>query len=194
MFTALCGGADVTAERSCNEAVASRYSKPGWGPYLAQRFSVTSAVRTWVKFKVQQWTGNMKRRRLAPQETTAWLFSPNELEAEYAPLGSAEAIVRSRKAMQALADLLRQKGIPLTIVVYPWPVQLARNDRDSRQVALWRDFCASNCKAFIDVLPVFLAEAQAHADWYERLFIESDDHYSPEGHKLMFDVLKRRLL
>jgi hypothetical protein len=194
MFDRLCGGAGGSAERSCDAAVASRYAKPGWGPYLAQRFSVTNAVRTWVKFKAQQWTGNMKRSRLAPQETTAWLFSPNELEAEYAPLGSAEAIVRSRKNMQALADLLRQKGIPLTIVVYPWPVQIVRNDRDSRQVALWRDFCASNCKEFIDVLPAFFAEARAHADWYERLFIEGDDHYSPQGHKLMFEVLKRHLL
>jgi hypothetical protein len=148
----------------------------------------------YVKFKLQQWNGSMKQRRLAPEGASAWLFSPNELEAEYAPLGSAAGIVRSVKNMQALADMLKQEGIPLTIVVYPWPVQLALNDRNSRQVALWRKFCATNCKAFIDASPAFFAEARAHADWYERLFIEGDNHYSAEGNRLMFEVLKKHLL
>ncbi len=59
--------------------------------------------------------------------------------------------------MRALADLLAARNIPLTIVVYPWAQQLAQGDRDSRQVALWREFCAGRCKAFINLFPVFFA-------------------------------------
>jgi hypothetical protein len=192
LFAAACG---ARAEKgSCDDVIPFRFSKPGWGPYLVRHFLVSNWIRMYVKFKLQKWNGSMKQRRLAPDAATAWLYPPSELESEYAPLGSAEGITRSIKNMQALADLLKQKGIPLTIVVYPWPVELALEDRDSRQVSLWRDFCTRNCKAFIDAFPAFFAEKQTHPDWYERLFIEGDNHYSPEGNMLMFNVLKKHLL
>ncbi len=193
LFDGLCRGADGHRKEPC-DVIAFRYSKPGWGPWLVRHFFVTNGVRMYAKFKLQQWNGAMRQRRLAPETASGWLFPPNELEADYAPLGSAEGITRSLKNMQALADLLKQKGIPLTIVVYPWPVELARNDRDSRQVALWRQFCATNCKEFIDTYPAFFAAARAHADWYERFFIEGDYHFSAEGSRLMFEALKAHLL
>ena len=96
--------------------------------------------------------------------------------------------------MQALADLLKSHSIPLTIVVYPWPALIAKYDPDNRQVTMWREFCSENCKAFINVFPVFAAAKQAHDDWYERLFIPGDFHYSAGGHRLMFDELAKQLL
>ena len=97
--------------------------------------------------------------------------------------------------MQMLADLLQQNGIPLTIVVYPWPALLAAYDPDNRQVTMWRDFCAlNNCKKFIDLFPAFNAEKKAHDDWYERLFIFGDFHFSAAGNRLMFRELAKQLL
>jgi hypothetical protein len=120
---------------------------PGLGVWMAQHFFVTNAMRTYAKFKLQKWSGNLTRRRLAPEPASGWLFSPNPFEAtDYGPLGSAQGAARSLEHMQALADLLKRSGIPLTIVVYPWPVQLALPDRDNRQVSLWRNFRATNCK------------------------------------------------
>jgi hypothetical protein len=95
--------------------------------------------------------------------------------------------------MQALADLLKSHGIPLTVVVYPWPALIARYDPDNRQVAMWRDFCAKNCKAFVNLFPTFVAAGQAHDDWYERLFISGDFHFSVGGHRLVFDEMAKRL-
>jgi hypothetical protein len=43
-------------------------------------------------------------------------------------------------------------------------------------------------------LPIFFSAAQQHADWYERLYIPGDFHYSSEGHRLMLEGLKRHLL
>ena len=166
----------------------------GVGAYLPRHFIVTNAVRVIAKFRIQQWLGNQKKRRLGVDSETAWLFADRGHEAEYAPLGSAGGIARALKNMQALADLLKAHGIALTIVVYPWPAQLALGDHDSRQASLWREFCATNCKAFINLLPIFFADAQAHPDWYERLYISGDFHYSSEGHRLMFEGLKRHLL
>ena len=193
-FASLCGSGDARNNHPCSEAQQHRYAKPGAGPYLTRHFILTNAIRVIAKFRIQQWLGNQKRRRLAAESETAWLFADSGYEGEYAPIGSAGGIVRSVKNMQALADLLKEKAIPLTVVVYPWPAQLALDDRDSRQVSMWREFCVKNCKAFIDLSPLFFSEARAHADWYERFFIPGDFHYSAEGHQLMFRGLADHLL
>jgi lysophospholipase L1-like esterase len=112
----------------------------------------------------------------------------------YAPLGVEGGVARSLQNMRKLADLLKQRGIALTIAVYPWPPQLAHDDRDSRQVAIWRDFCAENCKGFIDLFPAFFAEKDAHEDWYRRLFIAGDIHFSAAGNRLIFREVAKRLM
>ena len=116
-------------------------------------------------------------------------------DSRYAPLGVEGGIDRSRRNMQALADLLKKRGIPLTVAVYPWPTQLTANDRDNRQVRLWREFCATaGCKRFIDLFPAFFAYKEAHPDWYERLFIAEDVHFSAGGHQLVFRELAAQLM
>jgi hypothetical protein len=127
----------------------------------------------------------------AENAETSWTF-PNSTTA-LPPLGLDGGIERSLKNMQALADLLAERGIPMTIVVYPWPVQLAHDDRDDRHVAIWREFCVKNCKAFIDLFPAFFAAKDTHADWYNRFFIYGDVHFSAEGHMLVFRELSKHL-
>jgi lysophospholipase L1-like esterase len=58
----------------------------------------------------------------------------------------------------------------------------------------WRAFCVKNCRAFINLFPAFLAEKDVHKDWYDRLFIDGDVHFSAGGHSLMFRDLAKRLL
>ena len=101
--------------------------------------------------------------------------------AKYRPLGVEGGIARSLENMGKLSDLLASRGIPLTIVVYPWAQQIAQDDRDSKQVQLWRDFCPDRCKAFIDLFPAFFAAADRDKDWYEHLYILGDDHFSAAG-------------
>jgi hypothetical protein len=96
--------------------------------------------------------------------------------------------------MGKLADLLKSRGIPLTIVVYPWAQQIAQGDRDSRQVRLWREFCATRCKAFIDLFPVFFTASDRDKDWYEHLYILGDDHFSAAGNRMLFEELSKRLI
>jgi hypothetical protein len=128
-------------------------------------------------------------------ERTTWAGLPKvNINAYFAPLGVEGGIARSQKNMQKLADLLAKRGIPLTIVVYPWAMQLANEDRESRQVAIWQNFCVKNCKEFINNFPAFFAEKDAHEDWYERLFIYGDIHFSAEGNRVMFRELAKHLL
>jgi lysophospholipase L1-like esterase len=168
--------------------------RQGFGPYMARHFAVSDTMRTMIKFRLQEVLGNRKRSQLTVTPVTAWLFADPRFERDYAPVGMEGGIARSLANMQNLADLLKSNNIPLTVVVYPWPIELGRGDRDSRQVAIWREFCAKNCKEFINLFPTFFADADAREDWYERLFISGDFHFSREGHDLMFRALASHLL
>jgi hypothetical protein len=125
---------------------------------------------------------------------SGWTLPGFDAGIAYDPLGVEGGIKRSMANMQALADLLRSRGIGLTIVVYPWPLQLLKGDLRSRQVELWRDFCGRHCKRFIDLFPPVFAERDAREDWYEHLFIPGDIHYSVAGNRVIFRALAQHLL
>jgi hypothetical protein len=161
--------------------------------FFIDHFAVTNRVRITLKRWVQQASGNRRRAIEHDHDRIGWT-TPNPDPARYRPLGIEGGIARSLQNMTRLSELLASRGIPLTIVVYPWAQQIAQNDRDSRQVKLWRDFCPTRCKAFIDLFPAFFAAADADKNWYERLYILGDDHYSAAGNRLLYEELAKRLL
>lgn len=162
--------------------------------YWQTHFVLTDRLRLLIKRQFQVWSGKQKQTALAPSSRSGWVVPGYDLGKDYAPLGLDGAIERSLRHMQALADLLAARNIPLTIAVYPWPMQVAIGDRDSRHVRLWREFCQRRCKAFIDLYPEVFAAKDARADWYEHYFIVGDTHYSAEGNRLLFRGLEKHLL
>jgi hypothetical protein len=124
----------------------------------------------------------------------AWTQPDFDVGHYYAPLGIEGGISRALANMQSLADLLRARGIALTVVVYPWSFQLAHDDRDSRQVRIWKTFCATNCRAFVNLFDVFFAEKDVRTNGYEELFIPRDLHYSTLGNRIFYDAVAKHLL
>ena len=161
--------------------------------FFIDHFAVTNRVRIALKRWIQSASGNRRRAIEHDHDRIGWT-TPNPDPARYRPLGVEGGIARSLENMTKLSDLLASRGIPLTIVVYPWAQQIAQNDRNSRQVRLWRDFCPGRCKAFIDLFPAYFAVADSHKDWYEDLYILGDDHFSAAGNRMLFDELAKRLL
>jgi hypothetical protein len=157
---------------------------------LRNSFSVTHAVY----LKIRSPREELLASREAREARSNWTLPEFDVGNWYAPLGLDGGIERALQNMQTLCDLLTSRGIPLTVVVYPWPAQLDHDDRDSRQVALWREFCVSRCKAFINLFPTVFAVKDAHADWDSRLFIPDDVHYSAEGNQVLFYELEQHLL
>jgi hypothetical protein len=161
--------------------------------FFIDHFVVTNRVRVTIKRWIQSALGNRRRAIDDDHNRIGWTTN-NPDPARYRPLGVDGGIARSLQNMTKLSDLLASRSMPLTIVVYPWAQQIAQNDRDSRQVALWRDFCPSRCKAFINLFPVFFASADGDKDWYEHLYILGDDHFSAAGNRMMFEELAKRLM
>jgi hypothetical protein len=161
--------------------------------FFIDHFVVTNRVRVTVKRWIQSSLGNRRAAIDSDHNRIGWT-TKNPDPARYRPLGVDGGISRSLQNMGKLSDLLASRGIPLTIVVYPWAQQIAQDDRDSRQVHLWRDFCPGRCKAFIDLFPPFFAAADRDKDWYEHLYILGDDHFSAAGNRMLYEELAKRLL
>jgi hypothetical protein len=133
---------------------------------------------------------------------SAWTYravSDNEpYEIGYAPLGLEAGIRKEQTKMTELWQLLQQRGIPISVVVYPWPAQLAHDKVDSRQVRIWQDWCQGKCKRFVSLFPEFFAVKdgcpQGEAGcWYSADFIFGDEHYSPAGNALVAGAVGKSL-
>lgn len=158
--------------------------------FLTEHFVVTNYVRRAFLYLLRDdWRAfPLKGSRIA------WALSGGGAGDDYKPLGVEGGIQRSLQNMGALADLLAARNIPLTIVVYPWARQIMDGSRDSRQVALWQDFCERrHCKAFVNLFPAFFAAAGADKDWYEHLYNVGDNHFSAAGNEMMFREIAKRL-
>ena len=73
------------------------------------------------------------------------------------------------------------------MVVYPWPDNVAAGDRNSIQVTHWRQWAASRGVRFVDGFAPFFREPAAVA--VGKYFIQGDAHFTPQGHRLLFEEL-----
>ncbi len=190
-FSNLCLDDQKRLPPDCTPLEVLPTTAPEWHP--RNSFRMSDRILTLLRYQFHWFNGRTQNRVIDNNPRASWTISGASLGNAYGHQGVEGGIRRSIEGMQALADLLRAHGIALTIAVYPWPTQLAHNDRDSRHVALWRDFCARNCKSFINVFPAFFAFKDAHPDWYLRLFIKGDVHFSVEGNALIYKEVARQV-
>ena len=90
----------------------------------------------------------------------------------------------------ALRQLLGSRGISMTLVVYPWPDQIVRKERDCVQVTHWKSWCQQKGVAFINLFPLFLDAGEA-TDVIDDYFIPADMHWNDRGHQLVARELLR---
>ncbi len=131
-------------------------------------------------------------------ERSAWTYrkvsDSDPYETGYAPLGLEGGIVREKAKMDLLWQELAKRNIPISVVVYPWPAQLAHDSADSRQVRIWREWCDGKCRRFITLFPAFFAVKEQcprtqPGCWYLSHFIFGDTHYNSAGDAIVAGVI-----
>jgi len=132
------------------------------------------------------------------RERSAWTYrkvdETDRFFAGYAPLGVEGGIAKEKAKMTLLWEELERHGVPLSVVVYPWPAQIVHDTPDSRQVLIWRDWCQGKCRRFISLFPQFFAVKDQcprtePGCWYPRYFIPGDIHYNAAGSALVADAI-----
>jgi hypothetical protein len=135
-------------------------------------------------------------------ERSAWTYrkvsDTDPFDSGYGPLGLEGGLAKERQKMTQLRQMLAARGIPISVVVYPWPAQLIYDTEDSRQVRIWRDWCGGNCKRFISLFPKFFAVKKQCSwsepgCWYPEMFLFGDYHFSSAGNELVADAVIRSL-
>ena len=112
----------------------------------------------------------------------AWTTSPTIMR-QWGKLGLAVADTH----MTRLAALLRDRNVPLTVVVYPWPQQLAANDRSSIQVSYWQAWAQRERTGFVELFAPFFAKVDSLGvrGTLDKYFIGGDIHWNSAGHELV---------
>ena len=89
--------------------------------------------------------------------------------------------------MERLGDLLKERSIPLTVAVFPWPSQILTRDRDSRHVRFWEQWCHDHDAKFVDLHTPFFDAGEA-MEVLEAYYIPLDCHWNAEDHQLIADL------
>lgn len=119
-----------------------------------------------------------------------WTYANSETIDGY--LGTIEANQQSMlQNMNKLYEILKRNKIELSLAVYPWPHQLKENDENSKHVQMWKDFCVSKCKNFINFFPIFFEEKDKKdfLSIYKKYYFWNDIHFNYEGNKLIMKEL-----
>jgi hypothetical protein len=114
-------------------------------------------------------------------QRSAWTYNPSSIG--YGEAGVKGGIEQSLMAMTKLSDLLKDKGINLSVGIYPWPAQLLYDSVNSEQVRIWEDFCKYRCVAFYNSFESFfaLADKTSANKTIELYFIAGDVHHNGKG-------------
>lgn len=104
-------------------------------------------------------------------------------DALYEQIG-APGLEKNKLYLDKLQAFLKERGIPLTVAVYPWPDQILARDLESRQVTFWRAWAKEQGAGFVNLFPVFINDKDPVATITD-YFIPYDVHFNAAGHALV---------
>ncbi|MBT3307410.1 MAG: hypothetical protein HN377_13145, partial [Alphaproteobacteria bacterium] len=118
---------------------------------------------------------------------SSWTFNDERWRA-YGKLGRERAV----RDMDGLNEMLKERGIGLTLAIYPWPDQMFHDRQAPRHQGFWRDWAADKGVPFISLFPAFTKEKPRIV--MEKYFIPFDFHWNAAGHKLVADTFLQQFI
>jgi hypothetical protein len=113
-----------------------------------------------------------------------WTFDPDLLES-----WGRRGLEVAGGNLDRIVALCRDWHCRVTLIVYPWPDNVAAGDRDSLQVRHWRAWAQARGVRFVDGFAPFFREPAEAA--IGRYFIAGDVHFTEAGNRLLFDEVKK---
>jgi len=141
--------------------------------------------------KIKQINKNQSPKFLPRAQMKAiWTFSKNDQLKNYT-MSIADGHKQMFEVMTQLYNLLNEKGIDMSVAIYPWPQQLQNDSVNSIHVKYWENFCKNKCKNFINFFPVFFNEMgeTSFLNVYKKYYFWNDVHFNKKGHQLIADYL-----
>ena len=125
-------------------------------------------------------------------QANLWTYDRNYFDKE-----GFMGIELSKKYLLKLKDILDAQEAELTILVYPWPGQIYRDDKNSLQVKIWKEWAKNNNIKFINLFPLFFENGQRSENdrlkVIEKFYLQGDMHFNETGHRIVADYLWKEL-
>lgn len=102
---------------------------------------------------------------------------------------AVKGLPQASRRMTDLLNLLRDRGIRMTVVIYPWPDQLTAKEKMNLQEIYWTAWSFKNGVSLIDCFPNFRKKTVEESFQY---YIRDDMHFNEKGHALMADIILAR--
>ncbi|MGH7563282.1 MAG: SGNH/GDSL hydrolase family protein [Gemmatimonadota bacterium] len=154
--------------------------------HVGQRYSLILKAAAKLRVFLQRRFGEGSRARLSlDQDKAAWEYVA-EAYREYGVRG----LRRAAEQMDRLLDLANRHEIPMAIAVYPWPDEIYRRLRVSRQVGFWKTWAETRETTFIDLFPLFVDNRNPESV-IRAYYIPFDYHWNAAGHRRVAEALLR---
>lgn len=125
-------------------------------------------------------------------QANLWTYDRNYFDKE-----GFMGIELSKKYLLKLKDILDLQEAELTILVYPWPGQIYRDDKNSLQVKIWKEWAKNNNIKFINLFPLFFENGHRSENdrlkVIEKFYLQGDMHFNENGHRIVADYLWKEL-
>ena len=122
-----------------------------------------------------------------------WTYFEDDIP--YKPLNISGGIERSLDKIDKLYNLLKSKNIKLSIGVYPWPGQILYDERNSKQVKIWNNFCKNRCHNFFNMFDFFFDQIEKTGDKnliIEKYYFSKDVHFNKNGNKAVAEEILKK--
>jgi len=178
-------------------------SQAGWGTrveewseisenWIEPNFVVLGAVsrnlKLWLRKATRKELG--KRGLFTNQAPPVWMLQWEEYDGPERPV-ITDGVEKLKRSIGDLSRFLRARGIPLTLVVYPYPFHVLRGDRDASVVKIWRPWCADQGISFLDLFPEFVGVG-AGPETVATYYLQDDCHWNAAGHRKVATTLLQK--
>lgn len=168
------------------EEISAYNRREGWiRENIENQFTILGVLGRNLRIWWRDYCSGLGVRKYDQVQTWAYVWP--DYQGPYEPL-IEKGLGLAQRHMTEVVEDLRQRGILLTVVVYPWPQQLSRLSRPSRAETVWADWAEQNRASFISLFPDFseLGDAEFIRENY---FLQNDSHWNERGHAKVAELL-----
>lgn len=112
----------------------------------------------------------------------------------YTPLGVEGGLNKLSQSMAEIGRVTSDHGGRLIILTYPWPAQLAYENRFDWPGWVQEECSKWMCAQTIDASSAMSLQKEIDEDWLETLYFPHDVHFSAKGNRILAKVLIENLL
>ena len=88
-------------------------------------------------------------------------------------------------------EVLKNEGIEMSLLIYPWPGTIIHDSVESEYVKLWKEFCSLKCKKFYNAFPIIFEELKYldKSELIDKYYFNYDLHFNKKGNELIANFI-----